>query len=174
MDREGNPLFACEFTVDKEKFLAWRKRGFFSSKRKQYFLFPLVYAAVMVALLTYMQEYGLLAIACVAVAYFVLFRRRLIVLKQYDLLANICGAQNWIRKVSFLENGFVTVNGNTTLNTSYSELSGIKEEDNFIQLIQRNGLVIQLYSDCFVTGTWEECKAFLLQHTSCGAHYDFY
>lgn len=174
MDGEGNALFACEFTVDKEKFLAWRKRGFFSSKRKQYFLFPLVYAAVLFALMIYMQEYGLLAIACVAVAYFVLFRRRLIVLKQYDLLAKICGAQNWTRKVSFLENGFVTVNGNTTLNTSYSELSGIKEEANFIQLIQRNGLVIQLYSDCFVTGTWEECRVFLLQHISCGVHYDFY
>ena len=43
-----------------------------------------------------------------------------------------------------------------------SELTEIEEKGSYIKLHLKNGDTIRLYSDCFVKGTREECKAHLL------------
>lgn len=173
MDGEGNALFACEYVMEKEKYIAWGKENAGTPMRLGFTVSWCVFAAITFVVAICCELYVLLPF-CVLALYRGLLHWRILTARQYSLLAKRYGTENWVRKISFGEDHIVTAEGNISMNTSFSELTGIEEKGNYIKLRLKNGIAIRLYSDCFVTGTWEECRAFLLQHISCGVHYDFY
>lgn len=146
-------LFECEYVLDKQKYLFW-----------------CVFAALVFAYAVYVKFYAFLVFGIFAL-YRGLFRWKVITARQYSALAKQHGAENWTRKICFRENDIVTEDGNVTVTNQYSEIIGIEENENYVRLRLNNNTVIRLYSDCFVTGTWDECKKWLQEkgvNETCG------
>lgn len=152
-------LFECEYVLDKEKYLAWGRESYSA---------PFTWAStvflwiIVAALIYYDRIFCFVGFVTLAL-YHSLFSWRTLTARQYSLLARKYGTENWTMKISFGEDSIVTSEGNISVSTSYSELTLIEEKGNYIKLHLKNQYAIRLYSDCFVKGTWEECKAHLLR-----------
>lgn len=165
MSGNGDALYVCEYVVDRKKYISWGKDNAVSAVRLAFTVFWCIFAAIEFAVAIFCDLYILL-LFCVLFLYRGLLRWRVLATRQYSLLAKTYGTENWVRSVSFGENNIVTAEGNLSLNTSCSELAGIEEKGNYIRLRLKNRTAIRLYSDCFVKGTWEECRAYLLRYIS--------
>lgn len=155
-------LYECEYVLDRKKYLAWGRENQNSPLKRGFTAFWFIFAAVVFAAAIYYEFYSLF-IFCLLALYRGLFHWRLLTARQYSLLARGYGTENWTRRISFGEDNIVMSEGNVSVNTSCSELTEVEEKGNYIKLHLKNGNVIRLYSDCFVKGTWEECKAHLLR-----------
>ncbi|MCM1056304.1 MAG: hypothetical protein NC517_01660 [Firmicutes bacterium] len=164
MDEKTDTLFVCEFVLDRKKFLSWGKENTRRAVNRIFQVFWCVFATAAFAAAICWKYYFLLVL-CVYSLYRGLFRWRVLTARQYSLLAKNYGTENWVRRISFEEDSIVVAEGNLSQNLPCSELAKIEEAGSYIRLHEKNGTVIRLYSDCFVTGTWEECREHLLSYT---------
>lgn len=164
-------LFICEYVVDRKKYIAWAKDNASSGVRLGFTVFWCVFAAIVSAIAVYDGFYLLLLLGALFL-YRGLAHWRVLAARQYSLLAKRYGTENWVRSISFGEDNIVTAEGNLSLDTSCSELTGIEEKGNYIRLRLKDRTAIRLYSDCFVKGTWEECRAHLRPYISSDTDYD--
>lgn len=153
-------LFECEYTLDKKRFLSWGRENNANAPVWGFMVFWCIFAALFFAYAIYTKFYFLL-VFCFFSLYRGLFRRRLLTARQYAVLSKRHGTESWTRKVSFSESGIVTSDGNVTVNNLYSELRRIEEKNGYIKLYLKHNTVIRLYSDCFTTGTWDECRKYI-------------
>lgn len=159
-------LFECEYVLDKQKYLSWGKENHARSAQRAFSVFWCIFAALVFLYAVYFKFYVFLWFGIFAL-YRGLFRRKVITARQYSILSKQRGAENWTRKICFRENDIVTEDGNVTVTNQYSEIIGIEENENYVRLRLNNNTVIRLYSDCFVTGTWDECKKWIQEKGAC-------
>ena len=159
-------LFECEYVLDKQKYLSWGKENHARSAQRAFSVFWCIFAALVFLYAVYFKFYVFLWFGIFAL-YRGLFRRKVITARQYSVLSKQRGAENWTRKICFRENDIVTEDGNVTVTNQYSEIIGIEENENYVRLRLNNNTVIRLYSDCFVTGTWDECKKWIQEKGAC-------
>ena len=166
-----NVLFVCEYVLDQKKYLSWGKENQESSLHRSIKAFWCVFAVLVFIYAIYVQFYVLIVFSIFAL-YRGMFRWKVITARQYAALSKQRGSENWTRRISFGENHIVTEDGNVTITDQYSEITGIEEKDNYIRLLLNNNTAIRLYSDCFTTGTWSECKKWIQDKNeracSCG------
>lgn len=153
-------LFQCTFTVDKKRYLSWARENNAYPIRRALTICWCAIAAALLACALYTRWYVLLWFFLFAV-YRAFFRYRLLAVRQYSLLSRQYGTENWTRSISFEEGNIVTAEGSLSINTPYTDVTGIAEKDGYIRLLLKNKNVIRLYSDCFTTGTWEECRDYI-------------
>ncbi|MCH5274898.1 MAG: hypothetical protein J1E65_03590 [Lachnospiraceae bacterium] len=90
------------------------------------------------------------------------FLRNLVVARvQYRRLATTYGEENWVRTITFNEDGIELSEGKMTAGYAYSDIVEIREKQNKIWLIAGNKTVIRLYRDTFINTDWETCKDLL-------------
>lgn len=159
-------LYECEYTLDKKKYLSWGRENNATPGRRGFMILWLIFAAVFFGYAVYTKLYFLLVFFLFAL-YRSLFRWRVLTARQYSILSKRYGTENWTRKISFSENGIVTTDGNVTVNNLYSEVNRVEEKNGYIKLYLNNNTVIRLYSDCFVTGTWDECRKYIADASKC-------
>ncbi|MGN0401361.1 MAG: hypothetical protein ACI4HQ_03750 [Acetatifactor sp.] len=159
-DDRMNELFECEYVLDKKKYLSWGKENHARSTQRAFSVFWCVFATLTFIYAIYTKLYALVVFGIFAL-YRGLLRRKVITARQYSVLSKQRGTENWTRKILFCENNIVTEDGNVTVKNQYSEITGIEEKGNYIRLCLNNNTVIRLYSDCFVKGTWDECRKWL-------------
>lgn len=90
------------------------------------------------------------------------FLRNLVVARvQYRRLATTYGEENWVRTITFNEDGIELSEGKMTARYAYSDIVEIREKQNKIWLIAGNKTVIRLYRDAFINTDWDTCKDLL-------------
>lgn len=100
--------------------------------------------------------YLALALFCIYRAFF----HNFVVSKaQYRRMAQAYGTQDWVRRITFEEDGISLTEGNFSYKYAYTVIKEIREKGNKIWLFAANKTVLRLYRDAFVEGSsWEECK----------------
>ncbi len=161
-----NVLFECEYVLDEKKYLSWGRENHARSAQRAFSVFWCVFATLVFVYAVYVKFYAFLVFGIFAL-YRGIFRWKVITARQYSALSKQRGTVNWTRKISFGENDIVTEDGNVTVTNQYSEIIGIEEKGNYVRLCLSNNTVIRLYSDCFVTGTWDECKKWIQEKGAC-------
>ena len=165
MDENTGTRFVCEFVVDRKKFLSWGKENNRRPIKRGFSIFWCIFAIGIFAAAIYCRLYTLFII-CIFALYRGLFRWRFLTARQYSLLARQYGSENWTRKISFGDEIITVSDGNTSVlsvQTPCSEVTEIEEKGGSIKLHLKNSAMIRLYTDSFITGTWEECRAHLLR-----------
>lgn len=104
--------------------------------------------------------YALLLILAV----FKLFIQRFIFWsKRYKLLSTTYGVTGWICTTEFLDDEIILTDHTTVGRFKYSNIQGIKENNNVVLVFMNNNMALRLYKDAFVEGSWEECKKLILE-----------
>lgn len=154
-------LFTCEYIVDRQKYLFWAKEADRQPLFRGIAVFWYVFSALIAAAAIYTQLYGLFLLTLFTL-YRGLLRRRILAERQYSIRSKQYGTANWSRKISFCESTIVVSEESLTVTLPCSDLKALEEQEKYIRLLMKNKFVIYVYSDCFVRGTWEECREYLL------------
>ena len=72
--------------------------------------------------------------------------------------SKIYGVTEWIRSVDFGDDEITVTDHNSVYKYRYTDIKRIKEKNESVIIFFKFNLVIKLYKDAFVTGSWEECK----------------
>lgn len=162
MDKEDKTMIKNEYRVTKKVYLSWVAEGMFKGTRLVMTIVWCVFALCMgvMAAISYLQGF------CILMMLFGIYRAfgRIFVIsnRQYKLLAEMYGAEEgWLRTITFEEEEIVLSEGRTTVKYAYKDIIEVQEKDNKIWLKAVDKTVIRMYKDCFVEGTWEECKQLL-------------
>ena len=78
---------------------------------------------------------------------------------QYRRLAQAYGMQNWVRRITFEEDGISLTECIFSLKYDYTDITEIREKGNKIWLLASNKTVLRLYKDAFAESSWEECRS---------------
>ncbi|MCM1024856.1 MAG: YcxB family protein [Roseburia sp.] len=153
-------LFECEYTVDKKKYISWGRERLLHSPQLTFSIFWCAFAALILVVVIFTRMRLLLWFFLYAL-YRGLLRWILILERQYRLLANQYHAESWTRKYTLTDEGITLQEGNISINTPYSEVERIEEKADCLLLHLKDKGCFRLYRDCFVKGTWEECRDYL-------------
>ena len=97
-------------------------------------------------------------------AFYKLFVARfVIVANRYKLFSKTYGVSEWMRTTEFLEDEIVLTDHTSVSKLRYENVQRIKENNNVIMIYMNNNTGLRLYKDAFVEGTWEECRARILE-----------
>ena len=107
-----------------------------------------------------MRVYWFIIVAAIAV-FRAFFTRKVLIGRQYDLMAKERGGPDWLRRFDFYETEFSVTEGKFVDRYSYSALEEILERENDVILRMEDGKLIRLLADGFIRGTWTECRALL-------------
>ncbi len=103
------------------------------------------------------------------IAVYKLFLSRFVVWsKRYQLYSTTYGVTEWMRTTEFLEDGIVVTDHTSVSRHSYSNIQKIKEKNNVVMIFLNNNMALRLYKDAFTEGSWEECKARILEKKNNG------
>lgn len=141
-------------------YLSWGKERLLHSPLLAIGIFWCAFAALILAVVLFTRMWLLLWFFLYAL-YRGLLRQRLLLEKQYRLLANQYHAESWTRKYTLTEEGITLREGNVSIDTSYSEVERIEEKADCLLLHLKDKGCLRLYCDSFVRGTWEECRDYL-------------
>lgn len=98
------------------------------------------------------------------IAIFKLFISRFIVWsKRYKLYSTTYGVTEWMRTTEFLDDEIILTDHTTVNKIQYDNIQKIKEKGNNIIIFMNNNLALRLYKDAFVEGSWDQCKALILE-----------
>lgn len=152
-----------EYAVTKELYRSWAIENMFKGVRLAIFILWCVLAAVTLVLLflsppMFKILYAVMFLFCLYRAFLRVF---VLTDGQYKRSAQLFGTENWIRTVIFYEDTVTVADGNSTVNFSYKDITGVREKDNKIRLDTNKGCVIRLYKDAFVNSTSEEFLSFI-------------
>ena len=82
-------------------------------------------------------------------------------LNRYKLLSRTYGVAEWTRTTEFLEDEIVLTDHNSVAKFRYENIKAVKEKKNVVKIYFNGNLLLRLYKDAFVEGSWEECNALL-------------
>jgi len=100
-----------------------------------------------------------LSILFVLLSVFKLFFSRSVVWSnRYKMLAKTYGVSEWTRTTEFADEEIILTDHTSVTKLKYENIKKIKEKGDLILIFLNNNLVIRLYKDAFVEGSWEECK----------------
>ena len=154
-----NP-FVCIFSVTKEMFFSWENVDTelpFDRVMKLGWIFLLI-LSVLVTL--YLKKVWFLLIAALAV-FRAFFSRKVLINRQYDLMAKQRSGPDWVRRLEFTDSKILMTEGKLANEIPYAQLEEILENENDVILRLRDGTLLHILADCFIRGTWTECRAFL-------------
>ena len=77
---------------------------------------------------------------------------------KYKLLAAQYRTPEWTRTVEFSDEEIVYTDHKTSLKIKYTDIEKVKEKGNTVLLILGGHMLMRIYKDAFVEGSWEECK----------------
>ena len=116
------PLFENQYTVSKKRFFEWAKRPV-TTDVTTYLWIAIALIIVALAIISmaykdiiYLSFYVFFEFFCI---YGILFRKRLLLSKQFKAIAVIQGKEEWNRRIEFGDRIRVT-DGNTTSEYEYS------------------------------------------------------
>lgn len=150
-----------EYKVTWELYCSWAIENMFKGARLALMIIWSVLTLVCLVLGIFVG--GGLRIFYFAMMLFALYHAffRVLVLSrsQYRRLSKAYGSENWIRRITFEEDGISLAEGNFSYKYNYGDIKTIREEGGKIWLMAANGTVLRLYKEAFVDSNWEECKA---------------
>jgi len=111
--------------------------------------------------LSFSQRSHIFLLVALYSLYWAFLRFPLIAKKQYRTLADVYGQTDWTRTILFEDDKITESEMTTTTQTSYSDITDIREKGDNIWLILNTKMVIRLYKSAFVGTDWETCKAFI-------------
>ena len=95
-------------------------------------------------------------------AFYRAFLRPLVLAKtQYRTLAKTHGKEDWLRTITFEEDGIIVTEDSTSIQYAYEDVSEIREKGDQIKLVFQNQTAVRLYQSAFVDTDWTTCKAFI-------------
>lgn len=103
------------------------------------------------------------ALVIVAAVYKLFIQRFIIWSKRYQLYATTYGVTEWMRTTEFLEDEIVLTDHTSVSKLKYSNIQKIKEKNNIVMIFMNDNMALRLYKDAFTEGSWEECKAKILE-----------
>ncbi|MBR6708237.1 MAG: YcxB family protein [Clostridia bacterium] len=86
------------------------------------------------------------------------FSRFLVMANRYRLFAKTYGVTEWIRSVEFTEDEIIVCDHTSVTKLKYGNIKTIKEKNNLIVILFNHNLMLRLYRDAFVEGSWEACR----------------
>ncbi len=102
--------------------------------------------------------YGLILLLSV----YKLFIARFVVWSgRYKMMAKTYGVTEWMRKTEFLEEKITLTDHNSVTELHYENVEKIKEKGNVVMIFFNHNQALRLYKDRFISGSWQECKAFI-------------
>lgn len=90
--------------------------------------------------------------------YHLFFYRKIIWSRRFEMLSKTYGVRSWTRTTEFAENEIILTDHSSVTRFKYKNIVKIKEKGNLIMIFLNDNLVIRLYKDAFVTGSWNECR----------------
>ena len=78
--------------------------------------------------------------------------------ERYKLYASVYGVTEWVRTTEFGEDEITLTDHTSLTKVRYENIKKVKEKGNVVMIFLSHGLVMRLYKDAFVEGTWDECR----------------
>lgn len=156
-----------EYKINKKEMMSWAKE-YHLQGAANIILFILwsIVGVCGLALLVLLTLSGgkwirwFLAIWLLVLAVFKLFFSRFLVLSnRYKLFAKTYGVSEWIRTTEFADDVIILTDHTSVTKLLYENIKKIKEKNNVVMIFFNNNLAVRLYTDAFVEGSWEACKA---------------
>ena len=151
--------------ITKEEIVSWQKKIPQTGANIVLFILWVMIGLIGLYLLIILAQIGgtwirwFTAVYCIfASVYGVFFRRFVVAVKRYKVLANTYGVPEWTRTIEFAEEEIILTDHTSTSRFQYKNIKKITEKDNFTILFMNDHLVLPLYKDTFVDGNWETCK----------------
>lgn len=160
-DNDGNALFICEYTVDREKIFSWAKSRRLSTPELVMTLFWCIFAAFVFVYTLFSGMYFLFLIVLYCL-YHGLFRRLLLLSRRSRALAEQFG-QTWTRRYTLRKEDILLEESSVSIRTSYAEIARMEEKEDCFLLWLNDKSCFRLFDDSFLLGTPEECREYLRQ-----------
>lgn len=151
-----------EYKVTWKLYRSWATENMAKGSRLAMMIVWCVFAlACLVLGIVFWPEFRLFYLVMALFGIYRAFLRNFVVSKaQYRRLAQAYGTQDWVRRITFEEDGISLTEGNFSYKYAYADIKEVREKGNKIWLFAANKTVLRLYRDAFVEGTdWGECKA---------------
>lgn len=155
-----------EFVITKKLYMEWCRENMWKGNRlkmKIVWIFTALLTVLFNVLVyisgdgrMYLYAYGVFVfLFCIYRAF---FRDQVLSLAQFKRITSYLDSDEWVRTVEFGEDDIISTDGNVTVRTPYSEISGIRDEGNNIWLDTKKKGVIRLYKDKFIGGDFEKFR----------------
>lgn len=81
--------------------------------------------------------------------------------RRYNIFSKTYGVSEWIRTTEFTDNEIIVTDHNSINKFRYANVNKIKEKNNLVIIFLDSNLVIRIYKNAFVEGSWDECAKML-------------
>ncbi len=158
------PLFKCEYNVEKSMWMKWAKESWFKGRQLGLMI---MWTVLMIGCLivVFALRNPLYIFFALFAAYRAFFRWMLLGSRTYSILAKDAG-ENWLREICFTEEDIKIIDVKNTVCLEYSNIDDIQEDDGYIRIRFKNNKVVRLYADKFTVGSWPECRELIKGRTN--------
>jgi hypothetical protein len=155
-------LFENQYTITKDIFKSWmklnKKTVFF---RRVWLILFILCAALCVWAFVYRQEFIVYVLGILFCAYRRWVLPEIGFRKQFKLLSQRNGGEEWTRTISFSDK-IIETDINATFEWDWAEISSVRVQGNLLTLILKNkSVVIRLFADSFTVGNSADFLQFL-------------
>lgn len=155
--------------MDKKRMMSWTKMFFLYGIRSK--ISFIMCALIAILALYYAIKFWYWGLEWYIVCYFLLlsslpiykmfFSRFVTCSKNYKMLSKTYGVAEWIRTIDFLDNEIILKDHTSKLPLQYSNICKIKEKADMALIHFNNKMIVIVYKESFVDGSWDECKALI-------------
>lgn len=162
-------IFENKYEVNKEVMMDWGRHPLSKGQQRVqtgfrilwlvfavFCLFNLI-SAFMAQAGAFVFFYSILLVFCL---YRVLWRNKLVIGKQYQILSKAQGQPSWERTIR-LDDKIRVYDGNNSSEFQYSQVTGTVEDSRYIALLLGTGQGIRLEKDAFTMGNAQELSEFV-------------
>ena len=158
-----------EYIVTEKRYISWMKRMQITGIYLLYDIFVgilllLSLSAAVYAVFDFKKNQIILPLYLTAILtciYLLLFHIPLMAKIDYYRYSKQMGGSNWNRTVFFDENEIVVEQKKNTQHYDYRSIAKIDDRDNEVWIRFSFGDHLIVYKDCFLRGSWEDCKDLL-------------
>ena len=157
-----------EYKITKDLVMSWAKEYHLQSKAMiVIFILYCIAGLCALNLLVLLSIFGgdwmrwFIAVwLLVLVGYRLFFSRFVSWSNRYKTMARTYGVSEWIRTTEFTDDEIIlTEHNSSSMKFRYEHIKRVKEKGNLVFIYLHDNIMIRLYKDAFVEGSWEECKA---------------
>ena len=84
---------------------------------------------------------------------------------RYKMMAKMYGVSEWLRSAEFADDEIILSDHTSVTKIKYENIKAFKEKGNEVKIMLNDRLLIILYKDAFVSGSWDECRALIEEKT---------
>ena len=156
-DSKMEILFENRYTMKKERWMDWANNPIKKNPFKIIWIILMIFTlfmflnSILNGDIIFSAFYTLMTVYCIYRAF---LRTKLIIIKQFKLIAGNQGALEWERVIQFTD-VITVIDGNTTSHYQWIQVVKFIENKNYLILVLKNGLGIRVDKNGFTINNYE-------------------